>query len=345
MKTSETRRLRRGMLLSLLLGGALALLVLGVAAGVVQLLVVALLLAYVLGPLVRALEAYGLGRTAATTVVFAGGLVLVGGLVVWLVPAIVGQVQAIQALDVPAIEAAVEAFLRERLGWLGLRDVRLSERVQQYVAEHAADVLGFVPGLLAALTSLLVVPFLLFFLLKDGKRLKRGFINAVPNRYFEFALSVLHKVDVQLGNYLRGLIVGSTIVALLSIGALWVLGVEYYVLIGLFAGLANLVPYVGPVAGAALAVLVSAVTTGSLGKAVSIVVAFSLIQVVDNAVFQPLVLAKNVQLHPISILVVLFIGGQVFGLLGLLLAVPVAAVVKVFALETVAALRRYHLAD
>ncbi len=316
--------------------------------GIVTLVVFGALLAYLFDPLVNRLEARGLGRTLATVVVFAVTSLVVATLLVLFFPAVASQAQAIQTgFDVEHARDVVEQLegvLEERLTVIGVTDLDLMTSMQEFIRTNVDDVFNYVPGVVSLITQLVIIPFIMFFLLKDGRLIKKGFINLVPNRYFEFTLNVLHKTDVQLGNYLRGQLFASLVVALLSIGALWLLKVDYFVLIGLFAGLTNMIPYLGPVAGASVAVLVSVITTGNLATVLPIIITFIIIQAIDNAGVQPLVLARNVNLHPLLILLTLIIAGKFFGVLGLLLAVPATAVLKVFVQETFANLRRYRLA-
>jgi len=315
---------------------------------VVALVLIAALLAYVFDPLASLLEARGLGRTLATTLVFAGILLLLGGVFFLLLPVVVAEVRAIQTgFDIEQARVAiedVEGWLETRLAVLGVEDLDILGAVQQFIVTNVDDVLSYVPSVVVLITQLAILPFIMFFLLKDGRRIKKGFINLAPNRYFEFTLNVLHKTDVQLGNYLRGQFIASSVVALLSIAALWLLKVDYFVLIGLFAGLTNMIPYLGPVTGATVAALISVVTTGNFDTVLPIIVAFVIIQAIDNVGVSPLVLARNVKLHPLLILLTLILAGKFFGFLGLLLAVPVTAVLKVFVQETVTNLRSYHLA-
>ncbi|MFQ5568303.1 MAG: AI-2E family transporter [Rhodothermales bacterium] len=315
---------------------------------VVTLVVIGALCAYVFDPLASRLESHGLSRTLATTVLFAGLALALGAFLFFLFPIVAAQVQSIQeGFDVEQARAFIEDLervLEEKLAFLGIDRLNVLSAAQQFVEQHADDVLNYVPSVLSLFARLLIIPFIMFFLLKDGRRIKKGFINLVPNRYFEFTLNVLHKTNVQLGNYLRGQFLASLIVAVLSMIALRLLGVDYFVLIGLFAGLTNLIPYLGPVVGASVAVLVSFATTGTFDKALFIIAAFALIQGIDNAGVQPVVLARNVKLHPLLILITLLIAAQFFGFLGLLLAVPATAVLKVFVQETIANLRHYHLA-
>lgn len=312
---------------------------------VVQMVVLGALLAYLLDPIANRVEASGMGRGAAAGLVFAGFLVVLGVPLVLLAPALAEQVGALQELDLSAASdalAAAERWAAERLVPLGVRPPDLQARLGAFVSAHAGDLVGLVPGALGLVTQLVVIPFIGFFLLKDGRRFRKGFIGLVPNRYFEFTLNVLRKADAQLGGYLRGQLLAALVVGLLSTLALWLIGVEYYFLIGLVAGLANMIPFLGPIIGASVALVVAAVTTGSFALTLPIVLAFVVIQLIDNVGTQPLVLSRNVEMHPLAILVVLLVAGEVFGLLGLLLAVPVAAVIKVLVQESVTTFRRYQ---
>jgi putative permease len=315
-------------------------------ADVVVLVVLGALLAYLLDPLAVQLEARGLGRGAAAAVVF-GGLFLVIGVPLGLaLPSLVRQVAALQAgIDLEATSALladVEGWLGDRLEPLGVARPNLRAQVATFLSEHLYDVVGVVPDLLGLVTKIVIVPVIAFFLLKDGRRFRRAFIGLVPNRYFEFTLNALYDADRQLGGYLRGQFLAALIVGLLATFALWLIGVDYYLIVGLVAGLANLIPFLGPLIGGAVAVTVSVATTGSFGQVALIVVAFSLIQLIDNLGTQPLVLSRNVELHPLAILLVLLAAGEVFGLLGLLLAVPTAAVAKVLVHEFVSTFRSYR---
>jgi predicted PurR-regulated permease PerM len=110
--------------------------------------------------------------------------------------------------------------------------------------------------------------------------------------------------------------------------ALLILNVKYSIIIGIFAGLANMIPYVGPVAGAVPAIVVTLVNGGSMITIIYIIIAFAIVQFIDNMIVQPIVLSKSVDLHPLIIVFAVLIGGKFFGLLGLLLAVPAAGMIK-----------------
>ena len=332
--------------LAFLVLAAAALWLLAPVADIVVLLVLGMLLAYLLDPLAVRLEARGLSRTAAAVTLFAGLVLVIGVPLGLLMPSLIAQVTALQSgVDLEAATALLEqaeGWIGERLAPLGVVPPNLREQVAIFLSEHLYDVVGFVPGALALVTQLLIVPVIGFFMLKDGRRYRRAFISLVPNRYFEFTLNALHKADLQLGGYLRGQLLAALVVSLLSTLALWLIGVDFYLIVGLVAGLANLIPFLGPLIGGFVAVVVSVVTTGTLVHVPLIVIAFVAIQFIDNLLVQPLVLSRNVELQPVAILLVLLAAGEVFGLLGLLLAVPAAAVAKVLVVEFVTTFRSYR---
>ena len=314
--------------------------------GLVQLVVLGGLMAYLLDPLAVWLEARGMSRSWASVTVFGVLIVLIGVPLALFFPALAAQVAGLQAgIDLEGasdVLEEIEQWLGDRLAPLGVPRPDLRERVAAFASEHLDDIVGFVPGVLGLATQFVIVPVIAFFLLKDGRRFRRAFISAVPNRYFEFTLNALRKADAQLGGYLRGQLLAAMIVGLLATFALWLIGVEYYFLVGAAAGVANLIPFLGPFIGGIIAVTISAVTTGGLDQVLAIFVAFSVIQLIDNLGSQPLLLSRNVELPPFVILLVLLAAGEAFGLLGLLLAVPTAAVLKVLVQEFVTTSRSYR---
>ena len=203
--------------------------------------------------------------------------------------------------------------------------------------------MGYVPTMLETVGTSVVVPFVLFALLKDGPVLRRRAFRIVPNRYFEFAMTVFYKADAHLGGYLRGQALIALLVGSSTAIGLGLLGIDYYLVLGLITGLANFVPYLGFVVSASLSVLVSIVTTGGTGAVVSVVLLYVGLQTVENIVFQPIITGKNVSMHPALVLLAILVGGRVAGVFGMALAVPAAAVLKVFFVETAVSLRRYHL--
>jgi putative permease len=314
---------------------------------IVKLVVIAAILAYILDPLTRYLESKGMGRTTATAVVFTVFLVLGVLSFSWVVPQVVREVKNVR-LEVTAERATemiqdVENVLEQRFAFLGFKNLNLLGKLQELVARTGNEVYSFFLNAVSLLSSLLIIPFVMFFLLKDWRDMKKYAISLVPNRYFEFSLTLLHKTDQQLGGYLRGTFLDSLIIGILSIIALLILKVKYAVLLGIFAGLANMVPFIGPIFGAIPAILVALISSGMTG-ALYVVAAFLVVQLIDNAAIKPVVVARMVSLHPIVVLLAVIVGGKFFGVLGMFLSVPFTGILKVIIEETVRNFRKYQRA-
>lgn len=313
----------------------------------VKLIVIAALLAYIIDPLANLFESRGMSRTSATVVIFSAiSLIIAVSLSVFL-PILFQEVMAIQSgLDsgeTSAVISRIESSIKANLGFMGVKDIDLTEKLHKTMVYIGDWIFSHILDVVSLVIHLVVTPFIIFFLLKDGRKIKRQFISMVPNRYFEFSLNLLYKMDMQLGNYLRGQFLDACVVGILSVFALWLLGVKYFLIIGVFAGLANLIPYLGPVAGVTPAVLITILDSGDMTLAFYIIVAFALIKLVDDALVQPLIVGRSVKMHPLLVLLAIIVGGKFFGILGMILSVPVTGFIKVLIQESVANFRRYRL--
>ncbi|MEW6585771.1 MAG: AI-2E family transporter [Nitrospirota bacterium] len=313
---------------------------------IVKLVIVSALLAYVLDPLANFLESKGMSRTAGTIVIFLCVIALAGVSYMVLLPIISDQVGGLKSGFNPEgaglMMFRLENLLIPYLSFLGVKQLDLMGRTQAAMAGAGEWMFSHVLDAASLLTSMILIPFIVFFLLKDGREFKKGFVSLVPNRYFEFTLYLFHKLNTQVGNYLRGQVMDAAIVGVLAVFALWLIGVKYFFLIGIFAGTANLIPYFGPIAGAILAVIVSILQTGSFEMALYVILAFTVIKLLDDAVIQPVVVARSVHMHPLTVLLAVLIGGKLFGILGMLLSVPVVGFVTVVAHESIINYRRYR---
>ena len=177
--------------------------------------------------------------------------------------------------------------------------------------------------------ALVLIPFMTFFLLKDGRRLKKSFIAMLPNHYFEMTVHLLHKIDCQLSNYIRGQMLVSLCIGTLAATALAILGIPYFLLIGAVAGLANMIPYFGPIVGAIPGIILNVVAKGSLAAALPVIAAFLLIRLIDDTLVSPNILGRSLHIHPLLVIFVIFTGGEMFGVMGLLLCIPVTGIIKV----------------
>jgi len=326
--------------------GILALVTILYSGGVGETVAVALLLAYILNPVVTRLEYRGINRGLAAGLLLLG--VLGTGALIWLIvsPIAAQQLQSMNTGNASAqahrIVDNVQNFLDTRFNYLGLAKVDLNLEISRFKADMAERIpAALLESSISFVIALVMIPFLMFFFLKDGSQIKRYFIGLVPNRYFEFAMDLLYKMDTQLGNYLRGQFLDALVFGILTTIALWILGVPFFVYIGLFAGLANLIPFIGPIAGASLAAISVVVEQGDLGRVWSVIVAFIILKLVDDFVVQPIAVGKTVDIHPIAVALGIIVAGHFFGVIGMLLVVPFTGFMKVVLEESVQTYRKY----
>ncbi|WP_412060223.1 AI-2E family transporter [Rubrivirga sp. IMCC45206] len=326
--------------------GTLVLLI-ALAADLAGLVLLGAILAYLLIPLVDGLERRGMGRTQATLLVVVGLGALFGVAMALGLPVVLEQMASLQARresgELLQLVRDAEAGLAARLGFLEPSELGLVDAAREALRADAGPLIGYVPSLLQTIGNSVIVPFVLFTLLRDGPTLRRKLLAVVPNRYFEFAMTVAYKADAHLGGYLRGQALIASLVGASTALGLGLLGVDYYLVLGVVTGLANFVPYAGFLVSASLSVLVSIVTTGGTDQVAAVIGLFLVLQTVENIVFQPWITGKNVSMHPVMVLLAILVGGRLAGVAGMALAVPAAAVLKVVFLETVVGLRRYHL--
>lgn len=313
---------------------------------IVKMVIISALLAYIIDPLANFLESRGMGRTSATVAIFAAFFVFIGFSYMAFLPLLSEQIYALQrgfSLEKAGIMISrLEDFLLANLSFLGVKDLNLLSRLENAMASTGGWIFDHFLDTASVITSMILIPFIIFFLMKDGREFKKAFVSAMPNQHFEFTLYLFYKLNAQIGNYLRGQFIDATIVGVLSAAALWFIGVKYFFIIGIFAGLANLIPYFGPVAGATVAVIVSILQTGNFQMAFYVIIAFTLIKLIDDVLIQPVVVARTVHMHPLVVLLSVLVGGKLFGILGMLLSVPIVGFLKVVAQESINNYRRYR---
>lgn len=205
--------------------------------------------------------------------------------------------------------------------------------------------LGFSPGnsriagLLSAISNWLVTPFIFVFLLFDDGQIKRFLIDLVPNRYFEMALTTFDNVDTAIGQYLRGTLMECTLVGVSFIIGLLIIGfdIQAAVFIGIVAGIANAIPFLGPaiglIVGVTYAMVVESIDpiipfVSGDAAVLMVVILVAIVQLLDNAIYNPVVLGKAVNLHPLIVIVGVAGGSILFGFAGMLFAVPTIVVVN-----------------
>jgi predicted PurR-regulated permease PerM len=312
---------------------------------VVPPLLLSTVIVYLLAPIVAGFERRGLPRWAGTLLAYLMGLLSLVVLAAVLVPMLTEQLQAF-ADRLPSLLAALGDDLDRRLAPLGI-DVPIGDTVDgaalQDNIEQAhqggaiptmAGVLGGLSGLALGLLQVVLVftlgPVIGFYALVALPRLRRWTRALIAPRHRAEASEVAAKLHFVVGGFIRGQLLVALFVGLATSVGLAIVGLPFWLLVGVTAGLANIVPLLGPFVAGVLGVSIALVSEG-IGLAALVLLVLLVVQQVDNQVISPLVMGRNVQVHPVVVLLALVIAGTVYGVLGLLMAVPSVAAGSVLA--------------
>ncbi len=311
------------------------------------LLVMSLALTMVLKPLVDYLENKGVPRPAGILGLYLviGGLTAFGLITVY--PIVVLQVSNLSSsLD----NEHLSSMLKQMAGSISqqvpfIKAEAITQRLYTILPEVARKAEESLTSMLSLVASVIIVPFITFFLLNDYYKMQKALIENVPNKYFEMALNVVYKLERQLSKYIRGVCIESSAVAILYIVAYYIIGIQYATVLGLVGGIANIIPLAGPFIGAVPVLIVTIVQFGDLRMLVPIIISTVVVQQVDEIFVQPNVYGKILNMHPLTIIIVILLGSELLGVLGMVLAIPIYTIISVTAHETNWGLKSYRITE
>lgn len=301
-----------------------------------------------LSPTVDNLERRDIGKSTAVAIVMVVVVALMLGLTALLYPAISQQFEHFSSRSVQLDDrilvlcTQIDAWSRAHLGSgfdpqkaalhavndLTTRAAAMSNAVRSYFNEVAF--------------SLLLVPLVTFFLLRDYRMLRSEMMQALPNRYFELGWMVYNVATSQLQNYARGIFIQALVMSLICTIGFWLADIEYAPVLGLLVGLLNLIPFFG-ISMAKIPPVVVVLLSDQpdfMTIILSLVVVF-VAQIVDNIYLTPNVVAKSASLHPLTVMLGVMLAGYYYGFIGLILAVPVIFSMKVIYLELLRGFRHF----
>lgn len=323
------------------LGLALAFgLLLWLLAPVLTPFVVATGLAYVLHPLVERLAARRVPRVLAVLMVSAFALLLALALLLLLLPVLVKEVPLLKAQIPPLLDKLdqtlgpwlqqfglhVNLDLASLKKWLaGLLDANMEDWLA--AALSSARIGGSV--LLSVLGNAVLIPAVLFYVLMDWPQLVQRVHELIPPRMRDSALGFLDECDTLLGQYLRGQLLVMGVLAIYYAGALALAGFDLALPVGVFTGLAVAIPYVGFGLGLVLAILAALLQFASLQGLLIVALVYGVGQVLESFVLTPRLVGERIGLSPLAVIFALLAFGQLFGFVGVLIALPASAVALV----------------
>ncbi|RRR53824.1 AI-2E family transporter [Streptococcus suis] len=297
------------------------------------------LLYYLLNPIVDWLEKRKVSRTIGISIVF----VLIGLLLVWglavAIPNIQEQVVSfVQNLpaNIQKLELQLTSLLQdkrfEQFRPTALQAInQVNDQIISFAQRFSSSAVNWASHLISTasqiIVAVLIMPFILFYLLRDGKGLNAYITQYLPTKWRVPIGTVLSDVNSQLSNYVRGQVTVAMIVALMFSIMFSIIGLSYPVTLGILAGFLNLIPYLG-----SFLAMIPAVILGLIAgpfMLVKVLIVFMIEQTIEGRFVTPLIIGSSLNIHPITILFVLLTSGQMFGVLGVLLGIPIYASIKV----------------
>ncbi len=270
------------------------------------------------------------------------------------VPLIINQVRDFQAIDINTISkglehpiCSIDLFIQEaRL--LNQPDfsveefvtTKISSIINLDVISHFVNDLGGTA--INLFLSLFSISFITFFFLKDNKLFDTGVLALVPHKYEEKAINVINSIKNLISRYLVGVVIETILMMIMFTVGLLIIGIEFRlaIVIGLIAGTLNMIPYIGPWIGASIGIILITVYNINLDfydetipLIIKTICVVAIAQLTDNIIFQPLIYSKSVKAHPLEIFIVIIIAGSLYGVLGMILAIPGYTVIRVIAKE------------
>lgn len=301
-------------------------------------LTIAYVIFLIVNPALPTLAKLGLSRGVSITLLFVALLFFFIYPIVKVVPTITSEAKEFKD-NIPRIERYIDgqyikyrAAIKERTGY----EVP-SKYVTQVVDVARAGTANFLlnlPQLLASfLEWILLVPLFLFFLLKDAPTFKRSILRLTPNSIFERFYYLTSKFNGQLGDYIFAKFVEASIVGIIITSGLLILNIKFSLLLGLVAGMTNVIPYVGPIIGTIPAIVLGFAEYGTTPTTGAIVLLYLIANTIDMAIVFPILVSKIVDLHPVIVVMSVILGSQFLGVLGMVVSIPLAAAVKLIIIE------------
>lgn len=303
--------------------------------GIFLSLLLAIVLAYLLHPLVRLVENKGTPRTVSILIVYAAMLIIVASLLLFGMPHIIEQLN-MMADVVPEYATQVQHFtdsLQVEYARAGIPDALrkiIDQRItwlEQLLVKQAERVVQIMLSLASYIFNIILAPIIAYYLLKDVELYTDRAVKFIPAQRREEVLQLGREISRIIDSFVRGYLLVSVITGLMSGLAMAALGMELALMLGIFAGLTNLIPYFGPFIGAVPAITLAMLV--SKWMVIKVILASIIIQQLEASVISPKILGGRVGLHPLFVILVLLAGGQLYGLTGLILAVPVAGILRV----------------
>lgn len=308
-------------------------------------LVLSVALTMVTKPLIDKMEKQKISRTISILIfyLFVGSIVGVSGF--YLFPMLLSQIENISAMmhgeKLDSLISSLVVPLNSILPFIDSTEV--SNSIKSAIEGSQGNSLSMASTVMEIILMMVLVPLVTFFLLNDYYKIQKSIIENVPNKYFEMALNMIYKLELQLSKYIRGVVTESFIVTILYTICYSFVGIQYAFLLGIIGGVLNIIPFAGPFIAVIPVIFSSMLQYGDLRMFVPILIINVIVQQLDELFIQPKVYGKILHMHPLVIILAILIGNELLGILGMILAIPMYTIISVTIKETNWGLKNYRI--
>ena len=288
---------------------------------------ISMLIAYILDPLVDRLEKY-FSRTFSIIILILIFLVLMGMIIFFVIPAFIEEFNKLSVtfpnyLNKFKLLAGKASFIFDKFQFSIKKFIPHSIKV-------ANNILNNMFSIISNFLNFLLVPIFTFYFLKEFDDIKENIFDKVPEKFKDKTLSIAGKIDKSVSSFVRGQLLICIILAFLYSAGLLIVKLDLALIIGIFSGFASIIPYFGFFIGLTSSVLISFVEYHNFVSFIQVIAVFGIVQMLESFIITPKILGDNVGIHPVVVILSLMIFGKVFGFIGLIIAIPLAATLKVF---------------
>ena len=312
-------------------------------------ILIAISLAYLLDPLIDKLETYKLGRTPSIILLTCTSVLLLCVAAFIILPAIEGElktaikklpayIEVIKKEALPEIERTISKVLPGKAFSLNGIMLEIEATIRKMPLDIWKSLLTGISSTLKGTLSLIIsiigamiIPLYLYYILRDFDSFKEKIISIIPPRNRAYVLEKARETDEVLSAFIRGQMMVCLILAFLYATGLGAIGIDLAIVIGFLSGTLFIIPYLGTIIGLLLASSIAYLQFHDLNHLIYVIALYGTVQIIEGFIITPKIVGEKVGLHPLAVVLSVIIGGELFGFLGILLAVPVAAIIKIFA--------------
>lgn len=293
---------------------------------------IACFIAYLLYPLINWLEQYKLHKVLAILLIY---ILIIGGLtylVYRVYPALIQQLRDLNE-HLPQFIAMYEDTIYNIYESTSFLPEAVHDQIDQVILKVETYLENIVGKLIGGFTKVFdviilitVIPVLTFYFLKDYENIKKYFKRFIPQGHRTRVSQTIGAIDERLGSYIRGQLFVCSLVSLMTLIVFYLLGIEYALLLAIIMGVTNIIPYFGPIIGAIPAIAITITVSPKL--AIFVLITILVVQIVESNFISPYIVGKSINIHPVAIIFALLLGGQLQGVIGMILAVPILTILK-----------------